>query len=350
MNAVPFYLTEPPVTPPAAHPAAHPVAHPVAHPLAHPVAHPLAPPVAPPLQDVAQYPPSHPRELSGVFDMQSFAREVALYFGNRTTINTFLAWLHPVRGSDRITKQGDFYFKGLGCVGISVTRVVSLLFRNRTFANNAEAMGRGALLHWDIELYFNRRAVQDYLGESMPRDPVSLQFFEPMRNLRSRNVDWRQFIRFHTGMVQYGFYLYRAELPIFSEALHIAGTVDAIYKHYDSDFVILVDWKRSRLDHAPDPIICDALQNAGRVQINRYNLQLNLYALILQDDYGMEIDWNNVIRIPCGGMDRVIGGVNVVAFHPESADFVVSVVDKIGTSTLLACIEEAQREEDLRGA
>lgn len=81
---------------------------------------------------------------------------------------------------------------------------------------------------------------------------------------------------------------YRTEWRIFSELLRLSGTIDAVFKDKDGNFVLL-DWKRSLVtygdfDNAKFPL--DHLKDNNFIQ---YSIQLNLYRQILEDHYGIRI-------------------------------------------------------------
>ena len=74
---------------------------------------------------------------------------------------------------------------------------------------------------------------------------------------------------------------YRTEWRIFDEKLKIAGTVDVVFKDEQNKFYIF-DWKRV---------------NNLYFNLEKYNLQLNMYKYILEKNYDIKIDKMSLVVI-----------------------------------------------------
>lgn len=89
---------------------------------------------------------------------------------------------------------------------------------------------------------------------------------------------------------------YRTEWQIFSELLRLSGTIDAVFKDKEGNYILL-DWKRSVVsygdfDNAKFPL--DHLKDNTFIQ---YGIQLNLYRQIVEDYYGIQIKSMFIIEL-----------------------------------------------------
>ena len=136
----------------------------------------------------------------------------------------------------------------------------------------AEPSNRGTDMHKQIENYL----------KGLPYDGSSKEF--------------RLFLRFHDEqIVRRGLVFDSAEYAIDLKGSDIAGTVDALFRKPDGDYV-MVDWKRSKhliIDGYPKKYgygrglsVISHLDNSSYY---KYELQQSFYKYILEKDYGIRI-------------------------------------------------------------
>lgn len=131
----------------------------------------------------------------------------------------------------------------------------------------------GTNLHETIELFYNAFAQPSFIEHKLPNQP-----------------EMEQFLKFHHDFTE-AKYLepYRTEWPIFIERYEIAGTIDILFKIRNTDFYVLMDWKRieklhSRFGNANTPI-----QHVSNSKFHKYSLNLTLYRYIVESQYGLKI-------------------------------------------------------------
>ena len=114
---------------------------------------------------------------------------------------------------------------------------------------------------------------------------------DPHRAKDPEVVNGRKFLE--TVIAGLGATIYRTEWEIFSEASHIAGSVDAILRKPDGKLVI-VDWTRSdKLEchlgsYERRKFMRSPFQHLEDCDGGQYALQLSLYRYILEKEYGFE--------------------------------------------------------------
>ena len=136
----------------------------------------------------------------------------------------------------------------------------------------AEPSTRGTDMHKQIENYL----------KGLPYDRSSREF--------------QFFLRFHDEQIlRRGLVFDSAEYPIELKGGNIAGTVDALFRKPDGNFV-MVDWKRSK------HLIIDGyakkygfgrglsvLSHMDNSSYYKYELQQSFYKYILEKDYGIKV-------------------------------------------------------------
>lgn len=144
----------------------------------------------------------------------------------------------------------------------------------------------GTELHKYIEYYLNNMSIEEY-----------------------KNIEFNYFLNF---MNLYQLEPYRTEFRIYDEEYEIAGSVDAIFK--DNDKYIVCDWKRvSDIDQENRWNKFSYVENVGKLKDTKYlhyQMQLNLYAYILEKNYNMKIS-------------KLI----IVLIHPDNENFVLHSVN-----------------------
>ena len=128
-----------------------------------------------------------------------------------------------------------------------------------------DAAGRGAWMHLQFELYFNR----------MP---------SILDNAEGRRL--RTFLSTMRGCAAF-----RTEWTIFDEKRRLAGSIDLVVQRYDGS-IVLIDWKRTRdLPQKYDGYgkMLGGLSHLPDAQGYHYRLQLNVYRFILEENYGYTV-------------------------------------------------------------
>lgn len=117
------------------------------------------------------------------------------------------------------------------------------------------------------------------------------------RAWRGEPVDWSEqaaegvlFHRVRQELETEGWRPYRLEWRIYTETYQVAGTLDALFTNLEGEF-LLVDWKRSKEFKYTNPWQSGKapLQDLPDCNVVHYTLQLNLYAWILAEHYGIKV-------------------------------------------------------------
>jgi len=130
-----------------------------------------------------------------------------------------------------------------------------------------ESSGKGTDLHKDIEDFYNNICPEN--------DSVEFQYFLNFYNDHNEKYE-----------------IYRTEFLVFSEILKITGSIDALFQNVDDGTFAIFDWKRSK------EINMESYNNKkGKYPFDHvldcnyyhYSLQLNLYRIILERFYNIQI-------------------------------------------------------------
>ncbi len=152
----------------------------------------------------------------------------------------------------------------------------------------ADASKLGTEMHEDIERYFN-------LGTTISNTPEIKMF--------------NKWIRFNGDKIT----PYRTEMTVFSGKYKLVGNIDFITKNDDGTFN-LFDWKRVKdirkgltfsqkgRSNFINYLDQDQYGNDSS-DLFKYRLQLNIYKIILEDHYGMEI--KNMYNVVLQGDNQV---------------------------------------------
>ena len=114
-------------------------------------------------------------------------------------------------------------------------------------------MELGKQLHSYIENFYN-----DSLVSSAP--------------LSKEYVQFRSFAEYAKN--ELGMKPYRAEWSTYSDYYHLSGTIDMVFTDNDKNYYIY-DWKR--------------MEEMSKKCLNRYTAQINLYRIILENNYNIKI-------------------------------------------------------------
>jgi hypothetical protein len=150
-------------------------------------------------------------------------------------------------------------------------------------ANGNEQSSRGTLMHWHVEAELNH---------TRPDEPHSPEF--------------QQFLVFKSEIMDArGWKPLRTELSMFHCGLGVAGQADCICRDPAGDVVIL-DWKRCRSIERENSFakMRSPFEHLDDCNFNHYSLQLNVYRLMLEQEYGLRVS------------DMMLG-----VFHPDQKEF-----------------------------
>ena len=137
------------------------------------------------------------------------------------------------------------------------------------WARNGEVQrARGTLLHYHAEMFLNGHTIEG------PHSP-----------------EYTQFCSFYTDVIlTNGWEVYRTEATLFHCGMRLAGQADLLCKDTDGKLII-IDWKRSREIKYTNPYctLKEPLDHMDDTNYSMDSLQLNLYADILESEYGFEV-------------------------------------------------------------
>ena len=172
----------------------------------------------------------------------------------------------------------------------SVTCWIRTLFPNSASSPvNIYAANKGIALHKDIENYYKQK---------------------PVVNDSAEYQQFMSFVQEHAHLTPYWI-----ERHIQTEDLHLTGVVDMVYID-DYEQYWLYDWKRSKgLDDVSQILDIHTLQDVPYSLTNLYVLQLNLYRIIMEMEYDMNIQ-----------------EMRVVLFHPSNTDYTIVDIPRLHMS------------------
>ena len=127
---------------------------------------------------------------------------------------------------------------------------------------------RGTLLHYHAEQFLNGHTIEE------PHSP-----------------EFRQLCGFYQDIiVGNGWEVYRTEATLFHCGMRLAGQADLLCKDTCGKLII-IDWKRSREIKYTNPYhtLKEPLEHMADTNYSLYCLQLNMYAYILETEYGVEV-------------------------------------------------------------
>jgi ATP-dependent exoDNAse (exonuclease V) beta subunit len=153
--------------------------------------------------------------------------------------------------------------------------MTALQIRKMWESAGKEARESGTVLHDQIEKYYN--GVEVEADES----DVAVDYF---LEWDADHEDWE---------------VYRTEWKIFDETLKIAGTIDAVFIDENGEFV-LVDWKRCKeikKGNRFESALGKGLEHIPDCNFAKYSMQLNIYKLILEKNYGISVSKMFIVNI-----------------------------------------------------
>jgi hypothetical protein len=136
-----------------------------------------------------------------------------------------------------------------------------------------EAAEKGTYLHSQIENFLTGKEFDSELMEFK----MFLEFYN--NEVRPRHLSF-----------------FEAEKAVFSNQYNIAGTIDCLFKKEHKNEYVMVDWKRSKkliIDGRPRiygyGYALSELNNLDNSSYYRYCLQQNIYKLLIETEYSMNI-------------------------------------------------------------
>lgn len=132
--------------------------------------------------------------------------------------------------------------------------------------NGEDQAALGTALHADIELHYNKPGT-----------------------VKNDSKEWIQCERF---FLDHGHLTpFRTEWRIWDEQIHVAGTIDMVFRNQDGS-VSLYDWKRSKEfkhENRWQNAITPELSHLPDCNVSHYRIQLTLYKAILERNYGLTV-------------------------------------------------------------
>lgn len=125
---------------------------------------------------------------------------------------------------------------------------------------------KGTKLHADIENFYN--------GQEIHNDSVEWGYFQA-------------FLKDHTHLTPY-----RSEWRVWDEDLRIAGTIDMVFLDPKTGNACIYDWKRSKeikTQNRFQKALTPELSHMDDCNYSHYTLQLNLYKILLERNYGLKV-------------------------------------------------------------
>lgn len=156
-------------------------------------------------------------------------------------------------------------------------------------ANGADASDRGTAMHAAVETAFNTGC--------WSTDPALQKEMRLARDFYNKEIRAK------------GITIWRTEPIVFREEPLLAGSVDCLVRLANGRYGIM-DWKRSREiamgKHGRNGFGAPPFQHLENVNFVIYSIQLTLYAFLFRDDYGLDVD-----------MDELY----IVVFHPNQETY-----------------------------
>ncbi len=225
---------------------------------------------------------------------------------------------HPIDERIQFQEEGHVYFFDGKPIGISVTGFLAqasgehfdadaVLARMKTgrnwpnpkYSDVGDTDGR--LVPWTDEKikksWDDKRDTSAALGTDVHGKMELFLNDEPVvfDDASTNSVEFSYLKAWYESMQREGWTAYRTEWVIVDPAADLAGSIDCVLRHSDTDSYMIVDWKRC-LTKSNAGFSCsfgkrfappiDDLQQTGS---NKWALQVNVYREILEDVYGLKI-------------------------------------------------------------
>ena len=174
--------------------------------------------------------------------------------------------------------------------------------------NKNDSCSSGTEMHSRLERFYNGNTIED--GDE------------------SRGIEWKYALNYNRDMIfNRNLRIYRTEWILFIKELWLCGSIDAVFRVPNTDNeVIVIDWKRSKEIKKNGFFgqtgigICKDLPDCN---LSTYQLQLNLYAYMLQSQYNL-----------------LVKEAWIVVFHPDNSNYVAYPVKNMQQSHIIPMISE----------
>ena len=226
---------------------------------------------------------SHPRDTQIRFYEQG--HKYTILHDPTSTYTSVTTWIHshfPKFDADAIIEtmmKGPRWAPGHKYWGLTPLQIKT------SWTNNGSSVSEaGTNLHYEIECFMNNEVIGfPYLHANL------LEQYE-QKEPSSVAIEWEYFIEFIRDFPHLK--PYRTEWMIYDEEIKIAGSVDMIYENEDGTLSIY-DWKRSKEIKANNWFnkfaLTDCIQHIRDTNFWHYALQLNIYKMILEKNYGKKV-------------------------------------------------------------
>ena len=170
------------------------------------------------------------------------------------------------------------------CMGVSDDHEVARIIEAYWSKNGDTQSSLGTQTHRECELHAN---YPDYKPPKMTKE------FQQYLNFRAD----------HPHLTPY-----RTEWSVFHTKANVAGQIDAIFYNENTNKLEMIDHKRCANLETTSPFKKQMMKapfdTLEDIQLSHYYAQQNLYRVILQDEYGIEID-----------------GCKLLQLHPSQEDY-----------------------------
>lgn len=162
--------------------------------------------------------------------------------------------------------------------------------------NRVQASSHGTALHRNIETFMK----EGQCHATLLREYQEKETKEEDNKEKEVGKEWTYFLHYladYPDMVPY-----RMEWVVFDETLKIAGSIDMVYQNPDGS-VSIYDWKRSKeikTTNAPWKKTFSTnpcLSHLEDTNFWHYALQLNLYKVLLERNYGKQVSCMKLVRL-----------------------------------------------------
>jgi hypothetical protein len=107
--------------------------------------------------------------------------------------------------------------------------------------------------------------------------------------------EFAMYLEWAKTMAATGYVPYRSEWVIFHEEYEVAGSIDCIFHNPSDGTFVMIDWKRCTTNGSgfstsfQNECFKRPLNDLPATKLNEWSLQVNTYAAILEDKYGMSM-------------------------------------------------------------
>lgn len=108
----------------------------------------------------------------------------------------------------------------------------------------------------------------------------------------------KQFHQFWDEKNKKRYELMGCELILYDKSLKLAGTLDCLLKHKDSDKVYIVDWKTNKEIKMKNKYesFSSPFEHLDVSDINKYSLQIGMYSYLLKKNANLNVDASYLVH------------------------------------------------------